>query len=203
MAAHPDKIICIGKNYLDHAKELGDAVPENPVLFLKPWSSSLQATTEGELLNVELPKTHGAVHFDCEIVALLNADLQIKAVTLGLDLTLRELQSQLKKNGHPWEVSKVFKNSAVLGAWIPVVKFSNYLEKEFSFFVNRTLKQYSKGNQMRFSPIECIKYASEFFQLCEGDALFTGTPAGVGPIKPGDKSELTWDKKSILKINWL
>jgi 2-keto-4-pentenoate hydratase/2-oxohepta-3-ene-1,7-dioic acid hydratase in catechol pathway len=98
-----DKIICIGKNYAEHAKELGDAIPENPVVFLKPPSIAAFLKPDQKIIEVELPRDRGAIHYECEIVLKLNADASISALTLGLDMTLREEQAVLKKNGHPWE----------------------------------------------------------------------------------------------------
>jgi 2-keto-4-pentenoate hydratase/2-oxohepta-3-ene-1,7-dioic acid hydratase in catechol pathway len=197
-----DKIICIGKNYLDHAKELGDAVPEKPVLFLKPPSVLVSAKQMGETLAVSLPRNRGAVHHECEIVVRINAQGTIDAVTLGLDMTLRNVQEQLKKNGHPWEIGKVFAGSAILGPWISLAEFPDYLERDFSFSLDGKLRQQGRGNQMRLLPKDCVSYAREFFPLCEGDVIFTGTPAGVGPVQAGQPSELRWGDHTILRVQW-
>ncbi len=190
-----DKIICVGKNYLEHAKELGDAVPDSPVLFIKPPSASIQATEaplKGQILDVQLPQGRGSVHHECEIVLRLNLNGIPDAVTLGLDLTLRDLQSELKKKGHPWEVAKVFRHSAVLGPWIELSQFPQYLEQKFEFLLNGVVKQVGCGKDMRYSPDACLEYARKCFPLCEGDLLFTGTPAGVGPVERGQTSSLLW-----------
>jgi 2-keto-4-pentenoate hydratase/2-oxohepta-3-ene-1,7-dioic acid hydratase in catechol pathway len=197
-----DKIICIGKNYLEHAKELGDAVPEKPVLFLKPPSSLIQVTKEA---SVSLPQNRGQIHPECEIVARIRVTSQgpeIDAVTLGLDLTLRDIQSQLKKNGHPWEISKVFAGSAITGPWISLSSFSTYLDSEFTFSINGQVRQKGKGNQMRVLPLDCLKAAADSFPICDGDLLFTGTPAGVGPVLPGEVSELKWEKHLSFQVHW-
>jgi 2-keto-4-pentenoate hydratase/2-oxohepta-3-ene-1,7-dioic acid hydratase in catechol pathway len=196
-----DKIICVGKNYLDHAKELGDAVPEKPVLFMKPASACMVVRQEGQT-SVPLPFNHGAVHHELEIVVRIardgyfwsidEAEASIDAVTLGLDLTLRDLQTTLKKAGHPWEISKAFPNSAVIGPWLDAAKFSNYLETPFSLTLDGKKAQSALGSQMRLSPAECLAYASEHFALKKGDLLFTGTPAGVGPVKSGQVGVLEW-----------
>jgi 2-keto-4-pentenoate hydratase/2-oxohepta-3-ene-1,7-dioic acid hydratase in catechol pathway len=198
-----DKIVCIGKNYLDHAKELGDAVPEMPVLFLKPPGVSKQVAAIGDSIPVTLPTGRGSIHHECEIVVRLNAAKEIDAVTLGLDLTLRDLQAQLKKNGHPWEVSKVFDGSAIIGPWIPLAKFQDYLNQEFSFSIDGKIRQKGKGSEMRLLPLECLRYASEYFPLYEGDVIFTGTPAGVGPIQAGETSELRWNSELLFTVQWL
>ncbi len=195
-----DKLICIGKNYLEHAKELGDAVPEKPVLFLKPPSAMIQASQEGETIETKLPVGRGSVHHECEIVLRLGPGGKIDALTLGLDLTLRDLQAALKKSGHPWEVSKVFAGSALLGPWLPV--FDDYLEREFSLTINGALKQKGKGSEMRTPPEACIEHARSCFPVLPGDAVFTGTPAGVGPIQAGDLAELKWGDRVILRVKF-
>lgn len=197
-----DKIICIGKNYLDHAKEMGDAIPEMPVLFLKPPSVA-KFVKQGETIEVALPADRGSTHHECEIVVRLNAKGEIDAVTLGLDLTLRDLQAKLKKDGHPWEVSKVFEGSAIVGPWIAYADFKNYLDDEFSFAIDGKVRQQGKGSQMRLSPKECIDYAARFFPVCDGDLIFTGTPAGVGPLNAGELSTLSWRSKPLFSVKWL
>ncbi len=198
-----DKLICVGKNYLEHAKELGDAVPEKPVLFLKPPSTLISINSSA---SVSLPRNRGQIHPECEIVCRIRIGSQgpeIDAVTLGLDLTLRDVQSQLKKNGHPWEISKVFAGAAVIGPWISVADFPDYLEKEFSFSVDGELRQKARGQMMRALPIDCLRAATDSFPVCDGDLLFTGTPAGVGPVTPGQASSLQWEKKLDFKVHWV
>ncbi len=190
-----DKIICIGKNYLEHAKELGDAVPERPVLFIKPPSAAVQASGvewSGQRVAISLPQGRGSVHYECEIVLRLNHLGVPDAVTLGLDLTLRDLQADLKKKGHPWEVSKVFPGSAIVGPWIPLDQFPGYLNEKFEFLIDGIVRQSGRGSEMRSSPEVFLQYARECFILCEGDLLFTGTPAGVGPLMSGHRGTLRW-----------
>ncbi len=199
-----DKIICLGKNYLEHAKELGDAVPEKPVLFLKPPSVLRAVESVGATLVATLPPNgrQGSCHHECEIVVkiknggyqipLSQAGEQIAAVTLGLDMTLRDLQSQLKKNGHPWEISKVFPDSAIIGPWQPPVLFSDYETRQFQFELNGKRKQQAAAKDMSMKIAEAIAHASQFFTLCPGDLLFTGTPAGVGSVQAGDRARLSW-----------
>lgn len=198
-----DKIICLGKNYLDHAAELGDAIPEKPVLFLKPPSSAIWVKEVGDLVQVELPRNRGAVHHECEIVLLMGAHRKIKAVTLGLDLTLRDVQTELKKKGHPWEIGKVFKNAAVIGPWINLQEYPQYLTEVFSFSLEGKVRQKSTGAQMTFSPDENIAYLSEFFEPLEGDVVFTGTPAGVGAVSSGERGELHWGKQLLFRVEFL
>jgi fumarylpyruvate hydrolase len=172
------------------------------VLFLKPPSASIQVAVMGESISATLPKDRGSVHHECEIVVRLNSAGEIEAVTLGLDLTLRDLQAQLKKNGHPWEVSKVFAGSAIIGPWISIADFSNYLEAEFTFSLNRQIRQRGIGSHMRLSPDECVRLASQYFTLIDQDVIFTGTPAGVGPLQAGEISELIWNDRVLFRVKW-
>ncbi len=195
-----DKIVCLGKNYLEHAKELGDAVPEKPVIFIKPPSVLRQVKENNSTIKLAIPPDSGSVHHECEIVLKLKAGgyrltpEQAKSiigeVTLGLDMTLRDKQAILKKNSHPWTVSKVFLNSAVAGPWVSLHKFEDYLDTDFSFKLDGQLKQAGKGSQMMMPPHEALSYISHFFPLTPGDLIYTGTPKGVGEVKPGNSAEL-------------
>lgn len=195
-----DKIICLGKNYLEHAKELGDAVPEKPVVFIKPQSILLSASANRETIRAKLPKDQGEIHHECEIVVKLkygghrmsaiDAVHAIGSVTLGLDMTLRELQAKLKKAGHPWTTAKVFQHSAIVGPFVSVEEFPDFEKTDFSLSISDKQVQKGNGTQMLFSVADAISYASHFFPLCEGDLIFTGTPKGVGPVKSGDTGKL-------------
>lgn len=197
-----DKIICVGKNYLDHALEMGDAVPEMPVLFLKPPSSATYCSQPGDTISVKLPRDSGAIHPECEIVMRLDSQGRFDAVTLGLDMTLREVQTNLKKKGHPWELAKVFQGSAVIGPWIELKRFSDYLEIPFLFLVNQSIRQKACGKEMRVSPENCLSYARKYFPICEGDLLFTGTPAGVSAVSPGQVVELKWGDRFSYSVRF-
>lgn len=196
------KIICVGKNYLDHAIELGDEVPEMPVLFLKPPSLAVCAQENGQTLALAIPKHVDDLNHECEIIVRLahggeylapkDCEALVDAVTLGLDMTWRGRQAQLKKAGHPWEISKVFKNAAVVGPLIPIAEFSDYATRDFRFLVNGKLRQTANAKEMRLGIAECLSYISHYFPLEPGDLIFTGTPAGVGPIVSGDRCELEW-----------
>jgi 2-keto-4-pentenoate hydratase/2-oxohepta-3-ene-1,7-dioic acid hydratase in catechol pathway len=205
-----DKIVCVGKNYLDHAIELGDKIPEKPVIFLKP-NSILRAAIQNEEIELSIPENKGSLHFETEIVLRLDrggykldikdAEKCIGAVTVGLDMTLRTLQENLKKSGHPWTTSKVFPDSAVIGPWIRVSEFPNYLEENFSLFIDDEMKQQGQGKNMRFSPAEIISYISEYFPLSAGDLIFTGTPAGVSSVSTGQKGSLHFGEIKY-SVNW-
>jgi 2-keto-4-pentenoate hydratase/2-oxohepta-3-ene-1,7-dioic acid hydratase in catechol pathway len=145
-----DKIICVGKNYLKHALELGDAVPEEPVYFFKPPSALFAG---GEVL--EIPK-HGEVHHELELVFKIGAPNRLTHYTFGLDLTLRDLQSRLKKSGQPWEKAKVFKNSAVLGPWRELDKLERIMGTRFELKVNGQTRQKGVGSDMRWKPLELL-----------------------------------------------
>lgn len=203
-----DKIICIGKNYLEHALELGDAVPEKPVIFLKPPSVLKQVNHWQDTLSLTFPesentKSENNLHHECELVFRVNQDgYQMNStdaaaalcdVTLGLDMTLRARQMQLKKKGHPWTTAKVFMDSAIIGPWISIKKFNDYMNTEFSLSIDGNLRQRGKANDMMMKPIDLLVYVSQFFPVCKGDLIFTGTPAGVGPIHKGSKATLNWE----------
>ncbi|RDB35247.1 fumarylacetoacetate hydrolase family protein [Spirobacillus cienkowskii] len=196
-----DKIVCVGKNYSDHAKELGDAIPDKPVLFLKP-KSILRAAIDHEELELSIPTNSSSLHYEAEIVLRLDkggyqldlkdAEKAIGAVSVGLDMTLRDLQTVQKKNGHPWTTSKVFPDSAIVGPWLRLSEFSNYLDEKFTFSLDDKIKQESFGKHMIMNPVECVSYISKFFPLVAGDLIFTGTPAGVGPVSSGQRGVLSF-----------
>lgn len=205
-----DKIVCVGKNYLEHAKELGDEVPKNPVLFLKPGSALNQAINWDSAIHACFPDDND-VQPECEIVLKVckdayritrdKAQKHISHLALGLDMTLRELQSTLKKKGHPWTTAKVFKDAAILSPWIPINDFDNYLEIDFQLQVNDKITQSAKGHDMMMKPLDILVYISQFFPLKAGDIIYTGTPAGVSSITKDAKAKLIWGKYS-LNVSW-
>ena len=201
MSEKPDKIVCLGKNYAEHAKELGEALPEKPVLFIKP-ASILISVNSGEIKSLQLPKGRGSVHHECEIVMKMGSQQQIEAVTLGLDMTLRDVQNDLKKKGHPWTISKVFQDSAVVGPWIPVENFPNWQEQFFEMKLNGQLKQKGSVHEMLLKPMEAISYLGQYFSILKGDLVFTGTPKGVGPVNSGDRASLIWGPINF-EVKWL
>lgn len=184
-----DKILCVGKNYMEHAKELGDQVPNRPILFIKPASCLFRL---GEYQTLEIPKNLGEIHHELELVFKIkkeNEGFSICGWTIGLDLTARDLQRQLKDSGHPWERAKAFPKSAVTGEFHGLTE--NYLETPFELHINNELRQKGHGKEMRWKPEELLQEVSQTFTLCDGDLLFTGTPQGVGPLKPGDRLQMT------------
>ena len=212
-----DKILCVGKNYSDHIQEMkqlsGDAPPEKPVLFMKPPSALCQASYATTPLQVKMPQAYeGSLHPECEIVLRLNkggyglsvdqAQGAIEEVTVGLDMTLREVQTRLKKSGHPWEISKAFLNSAIIGPWHSVEEFPNWMNEEFSLAIQGSPKQKALPTSMLYSPAQCIAYMSQHFCLLPGDVIFTGTPAGVSPVARGETANVKWGPIAY-SVQWL
>lgn len=186
------KIACVGKNYLEHSKELGDEIPDKPVIFLKPSSSII---FNGE--KILYPQFSKSLHYETELVLLIgktgkkikqkDAMDYIAGYTVGLDMTLRDLQTEAKKLGHPWTISKCFDTSTVLGEFVSAIEIKNPNELEIKLWVNGELKQNDNTSNMIYSVEKIIEYLSYFFTLEEGDLVFTGTPKGVGEVKAGDK----------------
>ncbi|KAK9823781.1 hypothetical protein WJX72_005448 [[Myrmecia] bisecta] len=191
LALQVDKLVCLGKQYAEHATELGDAPVEKPVIFNKPGSVAVVVPSQGDTIAVALPADRGVVHHEIEIVLRLRGGA-IEAVTLGLDLTLRDVQTKLKKNGHAWEIGKVFPGSAVVGPWIAATDFPDYLQQEFRLEVDGTEKQRGRGRDMMMQPEESLRYIQQHFPLVDNDLVFTGTPAGVGPLLAGQLATLSW-----------
>ncbi len=185
------KIVCVGRNYAEHAAELGNEVPEKPVVFLKPSSSVIYSG--GEII---YPKFSNEMHHETELVLLIGKNIKdaspeesaqaIKAYGVGLDMTLRDVQSELKKKGHPWTVAKGFDTSAVLSDFISASEYNLTLEEEIQLTVNGELRQNEKLNMMLFKPVEIVEYISSLMTLEEGDLIFTGTPKGVNIVNGRD-----------------
>lgn len=207
-----DKIVCVGKNYSDHIREMGGPIPERPVLFIKPPSVLRAARAIGDRLQLRIPPGVSEIHYECEIVVRIGmdgyqmtldeAEDAITEVTLGLDMTLRDVQSKLKEQGHPWEVSKTFMDSAVIGPLLKLKDAPRYLEEPFMLTVDGEVRQRAAGKEMGLKPIECVAYASQHFPLRAGDLVFTGTPAGVGPIRSGQVAELSWGERYRFSAGW-
>lgn len=202
-----DKIVCIGKNYQEHINELAHLSPVNPTnhtppaIFLKP-SSVLQIVKNLHTAKLKIPDGFGALHYETELVLKISKECfkcapedghkYFDAISVGLDMTLRDLQTIQKKQGYPWTTSKVFPDSAVCGEWITVSNFTHFENQSFSFALNGKVHQTGKAMDMILSCGQCISYISHFFKLLPGDLVYTGTPAGVGPIQVGDKGTLKY-----------
>lgn len=182
------KIICIGRNYSEHARELGNAVPDEPVVFLKPPSALIPS--EGP---IRLPAFSKDVHHEIELVYTLrrhNGRAEADRVTIGLDLTARDIQQELKQKGLPWEKAKAFDGSAyVADAFSAVESFPAGTHIDFMLKKNGHVVQSGHSGQMMYDVPALIAHVERYMQLENGDLLFTGTPAGVGPLAAGDHLE--------------
>jgi len=186
------KIVCVGRNYADHAIELGNEVPDKPVLFLKPASAVILSGQK-----VIHPKFSNNLHHEVELVLLIGKTIKnassaeseeaISAYGMGLDMTLRDLQQEAIKTGDPWTISKGFDTSAVLSDFVKKEDYTLTLDETISLSVNGIVKQNEKLNKLLYGPIALVKYISSLITLEEGDLIFTGTPAGVGKVVPGDR----------------
>ena len=175
-----NRIFCIGRNYAEHIKELGNAPDEACVVFMKPASC---VVAPGQ--PVRLPRGRGSVHHEAELVVRIGARGAVDALTLGLDLTLRDLQNDLKKKGAPWELCKAFDGAAPLGAWVPYAG-QDLQQIEFACDVNGTRRQTGHTKDMLFPVARLLDILSRTWALQPGDIVYTGTPAGVGPLVAGD-----------------
>ena len=200
------KIICIGRNYVEHAKELNNPLPEVPIFFLKPETALLQKNQP-----FFYPEFSEDIHYETEIVLKIKkvgkhiqekfAHTYYDEIGIGIDLTARDLQSNCKKKGLPWEIAKGFDGSAPLGKFINKSEFENINDLRFSLNVNGETRQDGNTKDMIFSFDKIIAYVSQFLTLKIGDLIFTGTPEGVGPIKIGDHFEAFIEDKKMLEIN--
>ena len=189
------KVVCVGRNYAAHIAELSNAVPEAPVLFIKPTTSLTPMD-----MPIPLPVNRGEVHYETEIALLIEHPLSgasedecagaVLAVGLGLDLTLRELQSQQKNKGLPWEVAKAFDNSCPVSGFVAKEHVGRFDDIAFSLSINSEPKQQGHSSNMMTSIPKLLSYISQHFTLMPGDIVLTGTPEGIGPLKPKDKLEL-------------
>lgn len=188
------KIFCIGRNYVEHARELGNEVPEEPVVFMKPKSALLQSHTP-----FYYPEFTNELHFECELVLRIckngkyiqdrYASKYYDAVTTGIDFTARDIQKELKEKGLPWEKAKAWDNSAVIGKWIPLDEIKNKKDINFSLLKNKELVQQGNSSLMIFNFDQIVAHISNYFSVNIGDLVFTGTPAGVGECVVGDELE--------------
>lgn len=199
------KILCIGRNYAAHAAELGNALPEEPVVFCKPDSALL-----GKNLPFVVPSFSRDIHHELELVLRIGrvgkhieprfAHKYIDAVTVGLDFTARDLQTELKNKGLPWEKAKGFDGSAVIGSWKPAELL---LDGPLEFHLTKNEHEVQRGHSdaMIHQPAALIAHLSRYFTLKTGDLIFTGTPAGVGPVVPGDRLEGYLADERLFSVN--
>lgn len=198
------KIICIGRNYVDHIKELNNEITKEPVIFMKPDSAIFRQRDA-----FYIPKFSNEVHYEAEVVIKINRlgkNIQSKFAykyyadfTLGIDFTARDVQSKLKDKGLPWEKAKAFDQSAVLGDYLSV---DDYDLNDLNFSLKKNGETVQQGNTklMMHSIPQIIEHCSEYFTLKIGDLIFTGTPAGVGKVDIGDVLEGFIEDKKVLHV---
>ncbi len=200
------KIVCVGRNYADHAAELNNPVPEQPLLFMKPATAYSEVTS-----SVKLPVSKGSLHYETELALLIGKPLSINSgikpteaivgIGLALDLTFRDIQAELKKKGHPWERAKAFDGSC------PITKFVHFdsswsLEDiEFYCWINGNLRQHGVTKDMLFSATALLENIKTEFTLLPGDVVLTGTPAGVGELKGSEVIRLMLQHKQTKLID--
>ncbi len=198
------KIICIGRNYSDHVKEMGNSISKSPIFFLKPNSALLPKRNP-----FFIPNFSNEIHYEVELVYKIKkvgksidqsfSKNYYSEIGLGIDFTARDLQEECKKNGHPWEIAKSFDQSALVSENFMDLNSLNKLN--FSLLKNGEIVQESNANKMIFNIDQIISYVSNYMTLKTGDLIFTGTPSGVGPIKIGDSLEGFINNKSMFKVN--
>lgn len=199
------KIICIGRNYTEHIKELENERPTDPVVFLKPDTSILLKKQP-----FFIPDFSNDVHHEVEILVKINrigkhidrkfAHKYYEEIGLGIDFTARDLQSELKSKGLPWEKAKSFDGAAVIGKWLPVSNIKDVNAIEFSLKKNDNFVQLGNTSHMLWKIDELIEYVSKYFTLKIGDIIFTGTPAGVGKVIANDKLKGFIEDKEMFSI---
>lgn len=197
------KILCVGRNYAEHARELNNAIPADPIIFMKPPTAVLR-----ESKPFYIPEFTHEVHYELELIVKICkngkyidpafAHNYYDEVSVGIDFTARDLQQKLKNQGHPWEIAKAFDHSAVIGTWLPFTEEMKQDDLTFELLKNGESVQSGIQSDMIFGIDQLIAYMSRFFKLQFGDIIFTGTPAGVGPVKIGDRLEGFLGKEKLL-----
>lgn len=185
------KIVCVGRNYDEHIKEMSATKTSDPVLFLKPATSILN---EGN--PIELPSYSSEIHHEIELALLIANEAKsirpeewkyyVAGVAIALDLTLRDHQTAAKKKGLPWSVSKGFDGACPIGSFVKLENIKNINDLNIELTINDKIRQSGNTNQMIFSPGKLLEYISSIFTLEKGDVILTGTPSGVGPLQSGD-----------------
>jgi acylpyruvate hydrolase len=186
------KIVCVGRNYAAHAKEMGNEIPNFPIIFLKPASSLIFNND-----TIIHPAYSSEMHHEVELVLLVGRKIKnaldneaedaIIAYAVGLDMTLRDIQTKLKSKGHPWTTAKCFDTSAVVSEFVSKYDYRLQGTEQITLKVNNETRQNSVLSNMIFNPVEIVKYISTQMTLEEGDLIFTGTPEGVGKVERGDQ----------------
>jgi 2-keto-4-pentenoate hydratase/2-oxohepta-3-ene-1,7-dioic acid hydratase in catechol pathway len=190
------KVVCVGRNYAAHARELNNPVPDEPVLFIKPQSAVVSLHQP-----IALPSYGGNCHFELELALLFSQSLgrgcsqsqalaAIAGIGLALDLTLRDLQQQLKQSGLPWEKSKAFDGACPLSEFVGLDRAGDLQQQRLKLWRNGELCQDGHSSEMLVPVVPLVTYVTQFFSLQPGDVLLTGTPAGVGSLQSGDQLQL-------------
>jgi 2-keto-4-pentenoate hydratase/2-oxohepta-3-ene-1,7-dioic acid hydratase in catechol pathway len=197
------KIICIGRNYVDHAKELNNPLPKKPIIFMKPATALLLDDKP-----FYYPDFTQNLHHEAEIVLKICkngrhveqefASTYYQEIGIGIDFTARDLQDDLKSKGHPWEIAKAFDFSAPLSKFIPLASLNDPAQINFKLAKNGAVVQEGNTKDLIFSFDELICHISKFFRLQIGDLIYTGTPAGVGPVEIGDTLVCSIEGKEML-----
>lgn len=199
------KIFCIGRNYVEHAKELGNETPDEPVIFMKPKSALLQSHTP-----FYYPEFSNELHYEGELVLRVSkngkyvserqASKYYNAITVGIDFTARDIQAELKKKGLPWEKAKAWDNSAVIGNWKELNP--EMLKKPINFSLRKNGENVQTGASadMIFSFDQIVSHISNYFSLNIGDLIYTGTPAGVGECVVGDVLEGYYEQERMFEL---
>ncbi|MCL4143936.1 UNVERIFIED_CONTAM: hypothetical protein GTU68_058570 [Idotea baltica] len=200
------KIICIGRNYQEHAKELNNPVPTTPLIFFKPDTAVLRNNKD-----FYYPEFTKDLHFECEVVFRISREGKfiqapfvssyIDGIGLGIDLTARDIQSDAKKKGWPWTLAKGFNDSAPVSEFLPLEDFPDLQDIRFTCDINGERRQEGHTADMIFSVSHLIAYISQFITLKKGDLIFTGTPKGVGPLHQQDHIEGYLEGKKLLDFN--
>lgn len=200
------KIICVGRNYREHAKELNNPVPDSPMIFLKPDTAVLR-----ENKDFYYPEFTRDLHYECELVVRISREgkfiqenfvnTYIDGVGLGIDFTARDLQSEAKKKGWPWTFAKMFNDSAPVSEFLSPEDFPDLQNVRFTCHINGEEKQNGHTADMIFSVSYLISYVSQFITLKKGDLIFTGTPEGVGPVHVNDRIEGFLEGKKMLDFH--
>jgi 2-keto-4-pentenoate hydratase/2-oxohepta-3-ene-1,7-dioic acid hydratase in catechol pathway len=200
------KIFCVGRNYAEHAKELGNEIPDEPVIFMKPKSALLQAH-----MPFYYPEFTNDLHYEVELVLRISkngkyiqeryAARYYNGISVGIDFTARDIQKELKEKGLPWEKAKAWDNSAAIGTWKDFNPEANRKHINFCLYKNEELVQQGNSGNMLFSFDRIVANISQYFSLNIGDVIFTGTPPGVGECVVGDELEAFLEDDSVLKVD--
>ena len=200
------KIIAIGRNYAAHAKELNNAVPTKPIIFLKPDTAVLKDNKP-----FYIPDFSSDIHYELEVVLKICkegkhisekfAASYYDEIGLGIDFTARDIQTAHKEKGLPWELAKAFDNSAAISTFLPKADFEDMYQLQFELQINKETRQNGHTSNLLFSFEHIISFVSQYITLKKGDLIFTGTPEGVGQVKQGDQLEAWLQGKQLLNFS--